>query len=150
VSDVEWNDGRFNSELRAVIMAKLRTIAARYQVKIQQMFRAPKSGRIYRVGSTPTKRDRAAGRDFRAHQASAPGEAPAIDHGHLARSVTHEITEAAGAFHLDIGPATQSGREDIAAYLEFGTSKIQPRPAWRPALEAVAAETEREIVITEG
>lgn len=145
---VEWDEKAFDAELKKIIRARLLKIAALFQRKIQQLFRMPKSGRIYNVGSTPTKKDKASGRRFRSHQASAPGEAPAIDTAALSKSITHQITEGAQGFDLDIGPSQQSGRDDVAAWLEFGTSKIAPRPAWRPALEAVAKESETDIRVT--
>lgn len=135
MSDVKWNEG-FDEELRMIILKKLALIAGSFQRKIQEMFRMPKSGRWY------------ARRTVR-HRASAPGEAPAKDLGFLAKSVTHQVTQAEGAFYLDIGPSLQSGRSEIAAMLEFGTSKMAPRPSWRPALEAVAAETDQQIVLGE-
>jgi len=65
----------------------------------------------------------------RMHQASAPGEAPATDTGRLASSVD---------FKRD-GPmsATVGSQVVYAAMLEFGTSRIAPRPAWVPATEAM-------------
>ena len=65
----------------------------------------------------------------RTHTASAPGQAPATDTGRLASSVD---------FKRD-GPmsATVGSRVAYAAMLEFGTSRIAPRPAWVPATEAM-------------
>jgi len=65
----------------------------------------------------------------RTHTASAPGEAPATDTGRLASSVD---------FKRD-GPmsATVGSTVVYAAMLEFGTSRIAPRPAWVPATEAM-------------
>lgn len=130
---VEWNEKEFDAKLRASIRRKLLAIAILYMRRIAEMFRMPKSGRIYRRRTV-------------VHQASAPGEAPAIDTGALARSVTHEIGETADGFTLDIGPSVQSGRSETAAHLEFGTSKMGARPAWRPALETVAAENDKIVV----
>lgn len=59
------------------------------------------------------------------HTASAPGEAPATDTGTLAGSIYHEKT---GKTQVTIG-----SRLKYARYLEFGTTKIRPRPAWQPA-----------------
>lgn len=148
MSDVTWNEEQLTADLRRIVRARLVTIAALFERIWQRLLRMPKSGRIYRVGKNPTKADRAAGRQFRGHQASAPGEAPAIDTGALSRSITHEITETGAGFSLDIGPSAQSGRDDIAAHLEFGTSKMAPRPSWRPALEEVASRSESDIRVT--
>ena len=65
----------------------------------------------------------------RTHTASAPGEAPATDTGRLASSVD---------FKRD-GPMSATVGSNIvyAAMLEFGTSRIDPRPAWVPATEAM-------------
>lgn len=61
------------------------------------------------------------------HQASAPGEAPASDTGRLVQSARSEYE-----------PADLSGEAiwstDYAEALEFGTSKMAPRPYARPAL----------------
>lgn len=73
-----------------------------------------KTGRIYRRRGVE-------------HQASAPGEAPASDTGRLVQSA-----------HTEYEPADLSGEAiwstDYAEPLEFGTSKMAPRPYARPAL----------------
>src|SRR5262249_49879155 len=64
------------------------------------------------------------------HRASAPGEAPATDTGRLANSIT--------AYNGGNGEAfTVAGRGTAlyAPLLEFGTSKMAPRPFMVPALE---------------
>jgi len=65
----------------------------------------------------------------RTHTASAPGEAPATDTGRLASSVDFKRE----------GPmsATVGSQVAYAAMLEFGTSRIAPRPAWVPATESM-------------
>ena len=65
----------------------------------------------------------------RTHTASAPGQAPATDTGRLASSVDFKRE----------GPmsATVGSQVAYAAMLEFGTSRIDPRPAWVPATEAM-------------
>lgn len=75
-----------------------------------------KSGRIYHLPSGP-------------HQASAPGETPAILTGELSNSPeAHKrgwgaIEVIADAFH--------------AAFLEYGTVHMAPRPFMKPAADAV-------------
>jgi phage gpG-like protein len=67
------------------------------------------------------------GKTYGNHQASAAGEAPATDTGVLASSIY---------FDKGTGPsATVGSRLAYAAYLEFGTAHIKPRPSWTPAVE---------------
>jgi len=88
-------------------------IQARAQMAIMN---PPKSGRIYRRGNV-------------AHQASAPGEAPATDTGALVNSAyTKKLADADYETGFTV---------EYAAALEFGTPKIEPRPYLRPAVEAV-------------
>ena len=88
-------------------------IQARAQMAIMN---PPKGGRIYRRGNV-------------AHQASAPGEAPATDTGALVNSAyTKKVADA----DYETGFTAE-----YAAALEFGTAKIAPRPYLRPAVEAV-------------
>jgi HK97 gp10 family phage protein len=63
------------------------------------------------------------------HTASAPGQAPATDTGRLANSITFEQV---GPVSVTVGSALI-----YAAYLEYGTTRMAPRPAWRPAVEAM-------------
>jgi len=88
-------------------------IQARAQMAIMN---PPKSGRIYRRGNV-------------AHQASAPGEAPATDTGALVNSA---YTKKLGDSDYETGFTAE-----YAAALEFGTAKMAPRPYLRPAVEAV-------------
>lgn len=90
-------------------------IQARAQMAIMN---PPKSGRIYRRGNV-------------AHQASAPGEAPATDTGNLVNSA---YTKKLGQADYETGFTAE-----YAAHLEFGApnAHIEPRPYLRPAVEAV-------------
>ena len=76
----------------------------------------PASGAVYTRGGV-------------SHQASAPGEAPASDTGRLAGSITFDKT----------GPMSATVGSDLvyAAALEFGSGRIDPRPAWVPAIEKI-------------
>lgn len=64
-----------------------------------------------------------------AHQASAPGEPPAVDTGVLRASYTHDSERTPDGALLTI--ASGAG---YAAYLEFGTSKMEARPHLRPVI----------------
>jgi HK97 gp10 family phage protein len=74
------------------------------------------------------------GRMYGTHQASAPGEAPAIMFGQLANSIDTEMVSAV------------SGRvfstAEHAPHLEFGTTQMEPRPFFGPAAEEERADYE--------
>ena len=91
----------------------------------------PKTGKIYKHGKV-------------AHQASAPGEAPATDTGFLVNTIQSK---------RDGAEARVDVYSDYAAALEFGSSKMAARPYLRPAMdehkdaiiEAVASNFEAAI-----
>ncbi len=81
------------------------------------------------VLETAVKTDMAqpkSGRRYGKHQASAPGESPAMDTGVLAASV---MTEADGDGVL-VGT-----NSEYAEPLEFGTARMRARPFMQPAAE---------------
>jgi len=86
----------------------------RFAIELMQM---PKSGRTYKRGS-------------KSHQASAPGEAPAIDTGNLANSIQVKHPKKLLA---TVGP----GDVEYAVPLEFGSEngKLMARPFMGPAAE---------------
>lgn len=69
------------------------------------------------------------------HVASAPGEAPNSDTGVLDRSISAERTGDLTAIAVSYTP--------YAAALEFGTSKLEPRPFMAPAAEKVRPDAEK-------
>ena len=98
---------------------------------IRRIQSGPKTGRIYTHhfftdGAGNLRRGRPRSKP---HQASKAGEAPASDGGRLASGIDYKRE----------GPmsATVGSQVVYAAMLEFGTSKIDPRPAWVPATEAM-------------
>jgi len=88
---------------------------------IEESMHEDHHGRIYSRGG-------------RTHQASAPGETPAIDFGHLVNSIESSLIDSTSS-----QVATDS---DIAPFLEFGTSRMEARPFMRPA----ADEHEEDVV----
>lgn len=99
----------------------------------------PKSGRIY---DTRFWRD-SQGRLRRGgprppHQASAPGEAPASDTGHLLNSIGHSVGIEEGVVVGRVGSHLQE-----MAWLEMGTRYMEPRPLLRPSLVEGLAEGHR-------
>ena len=77
-----------------------------------------KSGRIYRRGDIE-------------HQASAPGEPPATDLGHLVNSIQADTGDAARALRSEVAVGAE-----YAPVLELGGVRIEPRPFLTPALES--------------
>lgn len=77
------------------------------------------------------------GRIYDGHQASAPGEAPAIDLGSYVNTIqTEMISESlAGVFTND----------ERGPLFELGGVKIEPRPHFEPALEAEQDDFERKM-----
>lgn len=85
----------------------------------------PKTGRVYRRRSVE-------------HRASAPGEAPASDTGRLVNSIRTDFD--LGAL---VGKVIASTA--YAAYLEYGTAKMEARPYMRPALARKRKDVEATI-----
>lgn len=131
------NRSKVDAEIERAIKKEAEGTADDYLRILQELFRSPKSGRIYRVGTTPTKADRRAKRRFRSHQASAPGEAPAVDTGALRKGSQRTPAQKLSAMRWRViaGVTVQSGRSKIAEWLEKGTRKMAARPGWRMALE---------------
>jgi len=81
---------------------------------VKRIQRGPATGRTYVRGQV-------------SHQASAPGESPATDKGRLANSVLFDkVAQMSATVGSDLV---------YAAVLEFGSDRIDPRPAWVPAVE---------------
>jgi HK97 gp10 family phage protein len=81
--------------------------------------RGPKTGRTY---------TRAKGQNLsETHQASAPDEAPATDSGDLVLSIYNTKNSPISS--------TVGSRLAYAYFLEFGTVRMDARPAWVPAVE---------------
>ena len=76
----------------------------------------PKSGKVY-TRYNPT----------RTHIASAPGEAPASDTGNLVSKI---IVKQKSKNITNV-----ESNADYSAFLEYGTSKMEPRPFMLPAFE---------------
>lgn len=106
--------------LEAAIGTAIAKTAGAVVSDIKTEMAEPKSGRLY-----PRGRD--ADGEISYHQASAAGEAPAIDSGHLVNSVS--IAE------LSTLEAVVGTNIEYAAYLEHGTRRMAARPAWEPAAE---------------
>lgn len=111
---------KYQKEARKIIVETLALIES----DIKTEMAAPKTGRIYPRGSNPP------------HQASAPGEAPAMDEGNLAEIQTEMISDTEGV----IWPPAE-----YAVHLEFGTAHMEPRPFFGPAFERAEPEFEEKL-----
>ena len=60
------------------------------------------------------------------HHPSYPGEPPAPDTGTLMRSITHSVGEENGEIVGYVGSIIEN--ENYPKFLEYGTSKMKPRP----------------------
>ena len=102
-------------EIKRAILSSLNDIRNTAQKKMQ---RERKSGRIY---------ERSAGRNLSpTHQASAKGEAPAVDTGALVNSI--KVVQPKPNFGY-VGTDIQYG-----FWLEYGTTRMGPRPWLNPSL----------------
>jgi hypothetical protein len=81
---------------------------------VKRIQRGPKTGRVYT-------------RNGIRHQASAPGQAPATDQGDLAIQTLFRTVSPLAIEVFNTMPK--------AVWLEYGTTRMAPRPVWRPAVE---------------
>lgn len=89
-------------------------------------FTGLKTGRFYRVSKTG-----------KLHQASAPGEAPAVETGNLSNTVAQGVSFPSPTEGLI------SINAEYAALLEFGTLRMAARPYVTPAIRGVLDDLAR-------
>lgn len=107
----------------ALLGQQLANRAQRLRNSVVEELSRPGTGRTYRTGYKTEP--------HRTHQASAPGDAPAVNTGRLRQSITAVQIKP---LHWRVGTNV-----DYALFLEFGTRRMAPRPFLRPA-----ADRERE------
>ena len=98
---------------RAAAVVKVATFNVQSRVKLSM--EPPKTGLIYKRPGGKT------------HQASAPGEAPAIDYGNMVNSIQVDF-ENGGLTGIVFTS------RDYAALLEFGGAHVAARPFMEPAV----------------
>lgn len=119
---VKFNAAAFRERTkRAVMRGIIRGTESVRTEAISLMQNGPKTGRIYRRGGVE-------------HQASAPGEAPAVNIGTLIGSIATE-------YNFKTLSGRVIARAPYGAYLEYGTERMEPRPFLRPALAAKRQDT---------
>lgn len=97
-----------------VVMAGANTLEG---IIKQSMNKGP-HGRTYRRGG-------------KVHRASAPGEPPAIDFGHLINSLQSELVASTAG----MATAAVQTNAEYGPALEYGTARVAARPFMRPPLD---------------
>jgi len=113
---VIFDSKEFESAVEAVASRTIRRFASDVISRMKISFSEPKSGRFYKVSKTG-----------RPHQASAPGQAPAVLTGFLTNSIQSafpKLTEGV----ITIGA-------EYAEYLERGPRNWKQQPSRRPFVE---------------
>lgn len=118
---IVFNDlDKVEGQMRARAGLAVRKAALDIEAHIKASMEEPKTGKWY--GD---------------HQASAPGEAPAVDMGELVNSVQAEKQEAfSWLVFTDV---------EYAPVLEFGGRNVAPRPSFGPAADAVQPSFEESM-----
>lgn len=128
---------------KAVRHTVLKDVAQEVERQEKRIMKGPRHGLLYKRRKRPGKGE--------FHRASAPQEPPAIDYGRLEASIGHWIdpdaTEAlvgtTDKYGTGVGSPVQYGK-----FLEFGTSRMAPRPWLTPVmakLRAIVANTMRKF-----
>lgn len=100
--------------IRPAVSQVVRKTALDVETEVKTEMRGPKAGRLYRRGSGT-------------HQASAPGQAPAVDFGQLINSIQVQ--------HVTDLTSTVGTNVEYAMPLEFGSARAAARPVWVPVIE---------------
>jgi phage gpG-like protein len=119
---------RVASELRRDARLALQAGAVVLQQAVVDKYSTPGTGRVYEKYNPR-----------RTHQASSPGDPPAPDTGALRNSV--QITQTERGYRVGTNL-------EYAPPLEYGTPRIAPRPAWRPAIDESRERMGAAIVAT--
>jgi len=137
----------FTSEVKSALGLKeerfVRTATQMIEDRVKTlMVGTPRTGRVYRIGKTPTRADRKAGRTFRSHTASSPGNPPAPRSGGaglLGRINSIVLPKLGVGWEGRVGANywTKGHKWSIPKLLEFGTKHMKPRPMWFRALKEV-------------
>ena len=104
---------KVREEYHSHLLRNAKTVGAFMEGEVKKTLSQPGTGRIYKRSGGAIE-----------HQASAPGEPPAVDTGMLRASVTNQVIDVSQSrIEVWIGTNKKYGKT-----LELGTSKIAPRP----------------------
>ena len=112
--------GNMAKSVRPAVLRSLRRGGLKIENSaVEGIIDPPKTGRIYKSRH----------RKGAVHQASAPGEFPAADSGRLHQSITTAVVQ-----NDDTRVAVETGANTpYALAMEYGTSRIEPRPFMGPS-----------------
>jgi HK97 gp10 family phage protein len=122
---------RLNDRAKKAVFAAMARLAINIQREaVISILHGPKSGVVYQNArhrkDGSVMKNRRGETQYKEHQASAPGEAPASDTGYLASHI--QITMDKGK-----GEVCVIAKADYAPALEFGTLHMAARPFLSPA-----------------
>uniref|UniRef100_A0A6M3MF03 Putative tail protein n=1 Tax=viral metagenome TaxID=1070528 RepID=A0A6M3MF03_9ZZZZ len=132
VKELIQNLERLGGNVQNASVEALWTAGAHLEGALKEKLSQPGTGRTYKTGRK--------GARYATHQASAPGEPPAVDTGRLRSSVTHNVTGRPGRDLPDPGGSKTEAKGyvgtnlEIGPYLEFGTSRMKERPWLYPTI----------------
>jgi hypothetical protein len=106
---------QLNAEAERLASRAVKHTAERIHRVTAEMMGEPKTGRVYPHGPTGL------------HQASSPGEAPAIE--------THQLVNSLKTEYLQPQQGYVYTETEYSVYLEFGTSRMAKRPFFGPAAQ---------------
>lgn len=130
--NIDWNDIELDRLLHSVhgpVGDDLERRALAVEATQKRLLSLHGTGAIYQRRSV-------------SHQASAPGEPPAVDTGRLRASVGHEVGYDAEGLYANVGSGASPAVPgvDYAEYLEYGTRHMEPRPWLRPSVTAAEGD----------
>lgn len=134
---------RLELEILKAASRGVRASAILVESDAKQSIRQPGTGRVYThyFWTDGAGRLRRGKERDKPHQASAPGQPPASDHGDLLGSVETSLFD--GGLVALIGTGLEYGK-----HLEFGTARVEPRPWLRPAFNR-NVDRARDIILTQ-
>lgn len=110
---IKWHGDKVKSDFEALADKRLDVLCEKIVTDIKRDMGRPKTGKPGRQTT-----------------ASREGESPAVQTGHLRRSLTH--------YRVDKGKQRLGTGVEYGLYLELGTNKMKARPWLRPALQRAA------------
>ena len=113
-------------ELNADIAEQVAALQAKFRARAEKLDSDTKKA----VNACALKVERDIKASMTPNGPSAPGEAPAVDTGRLRASIAHRVEMESGEAVAFVGTNVE-----YAPYLEFGTTRMQPRPFMVPAIE---------------